>query len=402
MTEEEKLKEQEKEALKKIEESQKKVAKEAAEEAVKEVKADLTKAQETIKDQAKTIVAQQKHLDDLDIELQKGGGSNKVLTLKDEIEAQKDNIATIKEGKTVEFTVKATTLRASVVGNPDANDINSVGQIGHRKLTLYDLFPKIPIGRDNNGVVRYSDWDEATTVAAAKSIAEGTAYPSSTAKWITKTLNIIKVGDTIPASEELFYDAGRFASELDLFIRTNVAIEVDTQLYSGAGGGDILGLKTQVPAYVPVASGIVDASMYDLIVKVSESITKTKGSKFSPDFALMNITMINNMRLKKDANNNYIIPPFVSRDGKEVAGILVIESNGVADNEMVLGDKRYGRIYEEPGTHVEIGYATGNWENDLKSLKARQRLNLLIREVDKSGFRKVTSISEALTTLATV
>lgn len=402
MTEEE-LKAQEEAALKKIEEAQKKVAKEAAEDAVKGMKEDLEKANKTIKEQGETIVTQQKHLDDMDIELQKSSGQKKVETLESVISAKSDEIkGAIEKGVKFDFEIKADTLRASVVGNPDANDLTDVGRIAHRKLTLYDLFPKVPIGKGNNGVVRYSDWDAATSVRAAAMVAEGATFPQSTAKWITKTLNIKKVGDTVPASEELFYDAPRFAAELDLFLRTNVAMVVDTDLYGGDGTGEnIQGIKTYAPAFVPVASGIVDASIYDLIVKVSESITKTGGSKFSPDFVLMNISTINLMRLKKDANNNYIIPPFVTRDGKDVDTMVVIECNAVPDNEMIVGDRRYGRIYEEPGVSVELGYATGDFESDMKTYKARRRLNLLIREVDKAGFRKVSSISAALTTLAT-
>jgi hypothetical protein len=39
--------------------------------------------------------------------------------------------------------------------------------------------------------------------------------------------------------------------------------------------------------------------------------------------------------------------------------------------------------------------------SDFRTIKARKRLAFLIREADKTGFRRVTSISAALTTLAT-
>ena len=63
----------------------------------------------------------------------------------------------------------------------------------------------------------------------------------------------------------------------------------------------------------------------------------------------MNITDINKMKLKKDANENYIIPPFVSRDGKEASGMFVLEDNDIVANTMVIGDSRYASSYEKAG-----------------------------------------------------
>jgi hypothetical protein len=47
------------------------------------------------------------------------------------------------------------------------------------------------------------------------------------------------------------------------------------------------------------------------------------------------------------------------------------------------------------------GYTGSQFVEDMMTLKARKRLALLVRTADKGGFAKVTSISAALTTLAT-
>jgi len=322
--------------------------------------------------------------------------------LANELSTHKEGLeASTKKGRDYEFTIKADTLRASVVGNPNALDLTDVGQMAHRKLTVYDIFRKVPVPENANGVVRYVDWDADTVVRAAAAIAEGGTFPESTAKWTTGTLTLQKVGDIIPASEELMYDAALFASELQNFLETNVAIKIDTDLVTGNGTApNITGLKAQIPNYTAVAAGITDASIYDLLVKVRETITVSYGSKYSPNVALMNISDINKMKLKKDTNNNYILPPFFNQNGQVVDGITVIECNAFTANTMAVGDSRYGAIYEIPGMVVETGKATGDFENDMMSIKARKRLNLLIRNVDRTGWLEVTSISAALTTLA--
>lgn len=338
------------------------------------------------------------------VELSKSKKTSKeVKTLVEEVE---DNIEAIKasttKGKDATFVVKADTVRASVTGNGYALELPDVGQLAHRRLTVYDMFRKVPVPTNANGTIRYVDWDESTTVRAAAAIAEGGVFPESTAKWITETLTLQKVGDIIPMSEEFMYDAALFASELENFLRTNVDIKIDTDLVTGNGtSANINGLKNQVPNFTPVAAGIVDANLYDLLVKVREAITRPYGSKYSPNVALMNITDINKMKLKKDTQNNYILPPFYNQNGQLVDGISVLECNTMAANTMIVGDSRYGAIYEIPGVVVETGYATGDFESDMMSLKARKRLNLLVRRVDRTGWLEVTSISAALVTLAT-
>ncbi len=328
----------------------------------------------------------------------------KVVGLKEELEANKAVLKEIAGGiSNKEVVVKALSNRASIANNEQAYDLPDVGQLATRKLSMYDIFPKLTIGDgNNNGVIRYYDWDEATIARAAAAVAEGIAFPESTAKFKKGSVAIQKVGDTLPVTEEFFEDAQMFAAELGMFLDTNVALEVDRQLALGDGTGNtITGLVASVDAYVPVAAGIADASIYDLLVKVSESITAGGGSKYMPNFAVMNIADINKMKLKKDANNNYVMPPFVTRDGSSVSGITVIEANIITANTLVLGDNRFARIYEKGGVEMSKGYSGTQFVEDEMTLKARKRMAFLIRAADKGGFKKVTSISAALVTLAT-
>lgn len=334
---------------------------------------------------------------------EKGAGETKT-TLAEEIKKNKVELVKIAKGdSSKEIVLKADTLRASIASNSQAYELADIGQLAHRKLTLYDIFPKFPVSEsNNNGVIRYWDWDSATIVRAAAAKAEATAFPESTAKWVQGTIALQKIGDTLPVSEEFEEDEAMFAAELNQFLDTNVAIKVDTDLANANGTApNIKGIVASVDAYTAAASGITDANIYDLLVKVSESITTTGGSKYAPDFALMNIADINKMKLKKDGNNNYIIPPFVSRDGRRVDTIVVLEANVITANTMIMGDRRFARIYEKGGVVLSKGYSGTQFVEDMMTLKARKRLAFLIRGADKGGFAKVTSISAALTTLAT-
>ena len=311
-------------------------------------KTELETATQAVKDEFKSIQedlegkikAAQDHADKLDIKLKQNEGKKKA-TILTELKGKKEAIRGLaKKTSFTEVEIKADTTRASVTGNQQAVELNDIGQLATRRLSMYDAFNKIPVGGSNhNGTIRYYDWDEATTVRAADMRAEGAEFPESTAKWQTYTIDLKKVGATLPITEEFFEDEAMFASEINQFLLTNVNLKIDDQLANGDGtGNNIKGLVASVDAFNAVASGITDASIYDLICKVKESITTTGGAKYEPNVVFMNISDINKMKLKKDANNNYVIPPFVDRNGQVVDGIAVIESNVIAADTLVLGD----------------------------------------------------------------
>jgi hypothetical protein len=322
-----------------------------------------------------------------------------VKTIVEEIKENKETLRAIAKGGNAEVVLKADTLRASIATNPHVALVDGIGQLQRKKRSLYELFRKIPVGAGNhNGTIAYVDWDEATTVKAAASVAEGVAFAESTAKFKGYTLALQKIGDSLPVSEEFFNDEVMAAAELELFLDANVLDKVASQIVVGDNTGtNLKGLITSSPAYTAVASGITDANIYDLIAKVSEDITSVGGAKYQPDFVAMNIADINKLKLKKDSTYNYVF----NFNDPRIGALNIVEDNNVTANTLYLGDSRFARIYEMGGVVVSKGYNGTDFAEDMLTLKARKRLAFLIREADKTGFRKVASISAALTTLAT-
>lgn len=318
-------------------------------------------------------------------------------TLAKQLEENKEAIKGFASGVT-----KALVVRADVSDNDNAYDLPEIGQLDTASRNAYAIFPKLRVSdKNDNGVIRYYDWDEDTSVRASAMVAEGAAFPSSTAKWKGYTIDIKKIGDSIGYTEEMVEDSQMFAAELGMFIDTNVKIVENNQIVNGAGtGSNLTGLVASIPAYVPTAQGLTDCSIYDLIVKLREDIGKTTGGKYNVDFALMNLSDINKYKLKKNANNDYVMPPFYDASGNRIDGVYVIEDNTITANTMAIGDRKFARIYEKTGYEMTKGMVNNQFLEDEETLKLRKRLAFLIKNSDKSGFRKVTSISAALTELA--
>jgi HK97 family phage major capsid protein len=335
---------------------------------------------------------------------------NVTRTMFEALTAVKDDINKLVTGIKSEVFIDisaADTLKSSVSDNDYSQNLPDIGQLAVRKLPMRSLVRAIPMpGKDDNGVIRYSDWDEDTTVRAAAMVAEEGTFPESTAKWKQYTRDLKKIGDTIPVSEEMIEDLSSFAAELEMFLETNVQIVEDIQLLRGDGtGSNMKGLLASISefAYATYAGTVQDASEYDLIVKVLEAITSVGGNKYFPNFAVMPSSLITKMLLKKDKNNNYILPPFMVKgtDGRMVvANITVIEENGFTDNnQMALGDSRYMRLYFKGGIVLSKGTQSTQFAEDMITLKARMRELFLIREADAGGFRKVSDVATAIASI---
>lgn len=341
--------------------------------------------------------------------LKEKGRGEEVKTLKSAItDVVKENKEAIiksvaSKGNDVDMVVKTNTFVSSIVGNTNSLRLSEIEQLAHRKISLLDVFPTTIVPADSSGTIDYVDWDEATSVRAAAALAEGEVFPESTAQWKQESIKMKKIGDTIPISEEFGKDEASMVSEVEEFLAVNVMLEEESQIYNGDGtGSNLEGFYTSSPTYVPVNSGIQDASIYDLAIKVSEDISRGKKSRFAPDTVVMNISTINDFLLKKDADNNYIRPPFFSdANGSYMIGNLrVIESNLVDDNTMVVFDSRKGRIFSGDEYTLSAGYVDDQFGKDLATLKARKRCTLLVKVSNRPGFRKVEDITLALTTLA--
>lgn len=359
----------------------------------------IDKAVKPLQDELKTVKDDNIELALKITGLETKGAKETVKTFTDEVKEKKDEILGLVKGTNQkEVVLKADTVRASIANSASQNKLNTIGQLGTKLRGLYDVFKKVNLGNgDDAGKVVYHDWDEATTVRAAAMVAEGATFPESTAKFAKYSIDLKKIGDTLPVSEEFGEDEASAAAELEMFVGTNVESKVDEQIALGSGiGENLTGLIASVPAYTPVASGISDANIYDLVKKVRTDIVFNRGSKYRPDFVAMNANVIDSLQLKKDANDNYIFP-----DKANIGSMVIVEDNNLADNTLVVGDSRYGSIFEKGGLTLSRVYVNAQAVEDMVTIKARKRMLFLVRNVDKTGFRKVTSVSAALATLAT-
>src|SRR5947207_13815365 len=111
-------------------------------------------------------------------------------TILDEvIEKKAEIIKMIKGTSYKEIEIKANTTRASILNSASQDLLTTIGQLGVKRRSLYDIFGKVNmnIGNDGGRVV-YHDWYEITTVRAAARVEGGSQCLLSTAKFATYSI----------------------------------------------------------------------------------------------------------------------------------------------------------------------------------------------------------------------
>lgn len=332
--------------------------------------------------------------------------------LADELEGHKELMTSIADGEAnknvvIKMTTKATAERASITSDYRGVMLGDFGQLTARAMVMYEIANVFPINMaDSGGNVRYTDWDQTSITRAAAAKAEGVAYPESVAAWIGYSKPVQKIVDSIPITVELLRDVAGIQAEIENFIRQNLLLKRDTDMYSGSGVAPILtGFYTATTAFVPGSySGTTTASanIFDLIAVLRTEIVADAANKYVVDKVLMNPNDVLRMDFSKDDNGRYNIPPFISADGNVVKGVEVIETSAVTSNTLLIGDFMFARYYDAQDITLEFGYIGNQFRDDLITLKGSTHGLALIREADVSGFLKVTDIDAAIVAITTV
>ncbi len=374
------------------------VSKSENKEEISSLKESIFESMKSMNDHLLEVSKQQtENLKQRTIEVQakfdKGGLSQK------DLEEFKGVFKAFKANENKIVSLKADLLTTSVANSTVAQKDTQVTRVGNIRLTAYDLFLKRRVLPSEGGTVRYQDYSIASLVRAAQQVAEAGTFPESTLAFEEFQIRLKKTADSLPYSEEFMYDYQYLMAEVSWYLNKNVEIQVNSQIVNGDGTGEnYSGMSISFPVYVPVASGIQDPNIADLVMKVKESIESPEGDKYSVDFVMMNSRDIvsNDFMLKKDDNNNYQN----LRQMLENMGISVVENNAIPVNEMYVGDRDYADIIEDGLVSMQTGYVGDQLIQGKRTMVISTRKNFRVKNINASGFRKITDIQAALTAIA--
>lgn len=243
-------------------------------------------------------------------------------------------------------------------------------EIGHVPLPKMIFLGLITvINAPGTETIWYSDMVNEQGDAAF--IAEGSLKPLVSAQWQTYSKPMKEVAERWKQSKRLALHAPSVIS--DFAERANMYIEQKIDgaiLVNEAGGDGFDGLNdVGVPFIVPstLANYYTFANIFDVIMACASQIMQ---ANFTGNFtAVLNTVWMAKMQGVKDSLGNYIIPPFVTKDGQNVGPVSVEFSNKVNDGQITIGILTNYALVMAEGISYDEGYENDDFSKNLMSKK---------------------------------
>jgi HK97 family phage major capsid protein len=199
---------------------------------------------------------------------------------------------------------------------------------------------------------------------------------------LKKRTNFIKV------SEEMLEDIDFIQSEIQNELLVLLNLDLDAQILNGNGiGTNLNGINTIATTFAAgsFAGTVINANNYD-VVKVAA--TQVISANFMPNYLLINPIDKASMELSKSVDGLYTTPAFVTADGSQIAGLRVIENNGVAAGEYLVMDSTKCATYLKNGIRIEMGRDSDDFSKNMWTIIAEVRAENVISENNYDAFVK--------------
>ncbi len=241
-------------------------------------------------------------------------------------------------------------------------------------------------------------WNEKTNPqGTANFIAEGVVKPLISFELKSNTSEAKKVADKIKVSTEMLDDIPFIASEINGELKYQVDIKVDTSLLLGGGGDDLDGITGSASAFVLTSIATPDPNTSDALRAGKAQLSSFN---FDANLAVLNPIDAANMDLEKAVDSGvYMLPPFITADGRTMSGMKIIEENQMPLGSVLIMDTTKAKVFTWQDFVIKIGYVNDDFELNLVTIIGEKRLHFFIPENWSNAFLydTIANIKTAIT-----
>ena len=225
---------------------------------------------------------------------------------------------------------------------------------------IYNLVQKGTTDRDK------VSWIERTLASESNSAAmqaENSVFAESDALWTEVEAAVKKLTDSFKATNEILEDTEFVRSEIMAMLNTNLPHLREVQLLTGDNSGNNMnGINNAATAFsLPTGVNTVDspnnidvlrAAMTQVLIGYNGSNAYTKG--YMCNAIILNPVDAHNIGSIKDANGNYVLPMYLSANGKVIDGVPVIVSTDQTVGTYTVADLSVVKYYQRRGVQVKF------------------------------------------------
>jgi HK97 family phage major capsid protein len=306
-------------------------------------------------------------------------------------------LAKLKKGGQRTFEVKATMDEETYLGAGTTNLSTSVvlpfrefgvSKAPDRRTTLLDLVSRAPINANRISWVERTARTNNLDTAAHASVVQGATYLASDYTYNQKFSQVEKIGQYVKVTAEALEDWDQLYATIQDELFTAVERAIELEIYSGTGTSPQLkGITTVCTAYTLTTeiTGVVTPNIFDAARAALAQLAIA--NFYGPFTVVVNPADGAKMDMPKNADGQYLLPPFIGLDRRIISGAKVVESNLVTAGYMLVGDFNKDKLFMRRGVEIKI------WDQeasdaifDLKTITASVRCVNRLTIPDYSAF----------------
>ena len=251
-----------------------------------------------------------------------------------------------------------------------------------RPIQILDIVPSITL---TQAAMVYME--ETTRTHAAAERAEAATAPESTFVVTQRTVNAIKILDSVPTSEEQISDVPEAMAYLTNRLEFGLRQRLDQQILTGNGTAPnfqgingTTGVQTQAKGTDPAMSSVFKGRTKCMVT----------GRAF-PNVVVIHPNDWQDIRLERTTDGIYILGNPTEAGPSRLWGLQVVESDAQTENTALVGDfANFCLLGEREGVNVSTGYVNDDFAKDLMTLKGRLRAAFAVTRA--AAFCQVTGI----------
>lgn len=256
-------------------------------------------------------------------------------------------------------------------------------EVGTTPKPDLSILPLITV-RNQPGTESIWHTSRANEDGDAEFIGEGATKPLADADWRTRKEPVKEVAVRWKFTKRLMNHAPSVV--VDFAEHANELMEQvmdDGALVGDGSGNNLVGITDVASAFVvpsQLANYYTFANIYDVIMAVA---TQVRLANFRGQLTcVLNTVWEAKMKGIKNADGDYIVPPFVSPDGLQVGSVRVVFNQKFPDDSILLGDlRKFNLVIAENVTYDE-GYENDDFSKNLVSKKLEAFMGTYIKDAD--------------------
>lgn len=247
--------------------------------------------------------------------------------------------------------------------------------------TFWDFIVK---GRTNAPL--YTWVNKTNPQGAAAFIGPGVAKPGVSFEMVADQSIAKKIADSAKATTELLDDIDGMATFIEQELRYQVMIKVNSTLMDSVGSSTVpTGIKQLSSAYVSADLFAVNANYMDAIRAV---VGKLRSGLLTGEITVfINSIDAANMDMAKATDSGvYLLPPFVTSDGRTIAGARIVEDNNIPVGQIQAGFMRFYRILIYKDFSITWGWENDDFTRNLVTAVGEMRLHQFFNQIHTGAF----------------